>query len=241
MSQFGAAADATAKVGRDEPCRCGSGRQFMHCCEGKDSRLGPLVGTVHAPPAAARQREQELFGAAKQHWDAGRWTHSIPLFREIVRLMPNNAQAYYNLGAAYLNCNRLREATACLQRALELRPSFEGALQALASALERAGRTSESSRACRKLGRTADDPVVRRHYVAKAFELEGKLEEAEGEYRCLLAVAPQRAETRLQLGILLSGRGMFDEAAQHLSLAFEGLPARPVWPKIAPSAQALRS
>jgi hypothetical protein len=39
------------------------------------------------------------------------------------------------------------------------------------------------------------------------------------------AVAPRRAETRLQLGMLLSGRGMFDEAAQQLTLAIEGLPA----------------
>ena len=30
------------KVGRNDPCPCGSGRKYKQCCEGKTGRLGPL-------------------------------------------------------------------------------------------------------------------------------------------------------------------------------------------------------
>ena len=47
--------------------------------------------------------------------------------------------------------------------------------------------------------------------------MEGKLEEAEAEVRGLLGQAPQMARARALLGELLSGRGMFEEAARHLT------------------------
>jgi hypothetical protein len=31
---------ATAKVGRNGACPCGSGRKFKHCCEAKRQRMG---------------------------------------------------------------------------------------------------------------------------------------------------------------------------------------------------------
>jgi len=32
---------STSKVGRNDPCPCGSGRKYKNCCEGKAGRLGP--------------------------------------------------------------------------------------------------------------------------------------------------------------------------------------------------------
>jgi hypothetical protein len=29
-----------AKIGRNEPCPCGSGKKYKHCCQGKKARLG---------------------------------------------------------------------------------------------------------------------------------------------------------------------------------------------------------
>ena len=55
--------------------------------------------------------------------------------------------------------------------------------------------------------------------------MEGKPEEAEKELRRLLAQAPQMAAARALLGELLSNRGMFEEAARHLTQATETFPA----------------
>ncbi len=30
------------KIGRNDPCRCGSGRKYKNCCQGKAGRMGPV-------------------------------------------------------------------------------------------------------------------------------------------------------------------------------------------------------
>ena len=226
MSGTGAAATATTKIGRNDACPCGSGKKFKHCCQGKESGAGSPAGTVQGsrPSPALRQKLQGLFLAAKKHWDAGNWVAAIPLFKEIVRLDPNSPQAHHDLGVNLLSCGQLIEAAASLQRAVELRPSFDRALRHLIDALEPQGRESEALLACRKLSRTANDALERRHYAAKALAKEGRLEEAEKELRRVLVQSPQRTDTQLLLGRLLSDQGMFEEAARHFSDAIEGAP-----------------
>ena len=51
---------ATTKVGRNDPCPCGSGRKFKHCCEGKNPRADSLAGLVQEFP---RPRGAQVTGA----------------------------------------------------------------------------------------------------------------------------------------------------------------------------------
>ena len=49
---------ATRKVGRNDPCPCGSGRKFKNCCEGKVDTMSrvalmAIVGVVVAIAAVA--------------------------------------------------------------------------------------------------------------------------------------------------------------------------------------------
>jgi tetratricopeptide (TPR) repeat protein len=227
MSGTGAAASATKKVGRNDPCPCGSGKKHKHCCQGKDAQAGFFAtaapGSPPSPPV--RQRLQALHLAARNYCDAGRWAEAIPLFHEIARLEPTRPQAHGDLGVAYLHCGRLPEAAASLQRAVEMRPGFDMALRGLVEALVLQGLESEALPACRRLSRTADDPLERKQYSARALAMEGKPEDAEKELLSLLVLAPKRAETRLLLGQLLSSRGKFEEAARHLAQASEAIPS----------------
>ena len=221
-----AAAIARTKVGRNDACPCGSGRKFKHCCGAQEARAGFAAGTPWAsePPAAVRQRLERLFLEAKGHFDARRWDEAIALFREIVRLDPNNPQAHHDLGMMWLFSGRPDEAAVSLARALELKPFFDSALGHLATALLQLGREHEALLAYRQLGRSADDPAARRFYLALALKMEGHPDEAEKELRGLLAQAPQMARARALLGELLSDRGMFAEAAEHLMKATEDFP-----------------
>jgi Flp pilus assembly protein TadD len=142
MSATGAAAKTTAEVGRNDPCPCGSGRKYKHCCQAKDPRADMPAGTAQGSPSALRRRLQALTLAAKAHYDAQRWADAIPLFREIVRLDPKNAAAHHNLGLACQAGGRSAEAVASLQRAVELQPSLESALTHLAAALLQQGRSN---------------------------------------------------------------------------------------------------
>ena len=113
----------------------------------------------------------------------------------------------------YACCGRLAEAAESLQTAVQLRPSFESALSYLAKVLELQGRQEEALLASRKLERIAADPLVRKHYSAKALVKEGKLEDAEREFRGLLALDAGRPDLLLALGQLLTDRGEFQEAS----------------------------
>jgi len=224
MRATGAAAITTAEVGRNDPCPCGSGRKYKHCCQAKDPLADVPTGMAQGSPSALRRRLDALTLAAKAHYDAQRWAEAIPLFREIVRFDPKNAAAHHNLGLACQAGGRSAEAVSSLKRAVELQPSLESALIQLAAALLQQGRESEALVVFRKLSRKAEDPVARRLYSAQALAMQGEPDEAEKELRRLLALAPQTAKARAFLGELLSIRGMFDEAADHLTQAIEGFP-----------------
>jgi tetratricopeptide (TPR) repeat protein len=227
MSGAGAIVSAMKKVGRNDPCPCGSGKKFKHCCQDKGARAGGSAAATpgYTPPPVVRQRLQALILAARNCSEGGRWAEAVPLFGEIVRLDPTRPEAHYDLGVACLRCGGLPEASASLRRAVELRPDFDAALRALVESLVLQGRDAEALPACRRLGRAADDPLERKHYSARVLAIEGKLDDAEEELLRLLVLAPKRAETRLLLGQLLSNRGKFEEAAGHLVQAIEAFPS----------------
>ena len=211
----------SVEIGRNEPCPCGSGKKYKRCCEGKQERV--VLGARPSP--ALRQRLQALSQAALVRWDSGRWADAIPIMMKIARLDPNSPQAHHDLGVMYACCGRLAEAAESLQTAVQLRPSFESALSYLAKVLELQGRQEEALVVCRKLERIAADPLVRKHYAAKALVKEGKFEDAEREFRRLLALDPGRSDVLLAMGQLLTDRGEFQEAERCLTAALEGAPA----------------
>ena len=202
----GAAAKATTKVGRNDPCPCGSGKKFKHCCQGKEAGAAASSARIGIPPSPPqRKRLQALLLAAKQHRDAERWADAIPFLHEMARIDPNNPQMHRDLGALYLRCGLLAEAADSLQRAVELRPGFHEALKELAYALEKGGKEPGAVLAYRRLSRITDNPLERLRYCARALAMEGKLEEAEKELRRVLALSPQHR-----------GRGLSSEGCSQI-------------------------
>jgi tetratricopeptide (TPR) repeat protein len=222
-----AAANPAGRIGRNDPCPCGSGRKYKHCCQAKDATAGSRSGAAQGAPLSPglKQRLHALAVTAKQQGDGGRWAEAVATLREFVQLMPDSPEGRCDLGVACLAVGRLEEAAANLQRAVELRPGLEVALTYLAHAFLHLGRESDAVITYRRLSRRAADPLERRRYLAKALAIEGKWDEAETELRRLLAQAPTHAEARYLLAELLSERGVLDEAAQHLIQVVETLPA----------------
>jgi tetratricopeptide (TPR) repeat protein len=214
MSGKSAAINTTSKAGRNDPCPCGSGRKYKHCCQPKEL----------AAESASKGKAQALAQAGKRRLDAGRLADAIATFREVVRLDPASADAHCNLGVAYSMSGRWREAATSLQRAVELRHGFDKALRLLAEVLEHVGQNLEAANAYRRLSRTAEDGAERRLLTARADLLEGKQEEAEEELRRAIAAAPGNAGARVLLGQLLLEQGAFEEGERQLMEVLEVLP-----------------
>jgi tetratricopeptide (TPR) repeat protein len=223
MRGTGAPRAAPTRVGRNDPCPCGSGRKFKHCCGAKDQRAESFDAVRTFPRSPATDRKlQTLFAAVKECVDEKGWAEAIPLFREMARLDPDNPATHHNLGVACLTIGLSAEAAATLERAVQLRS--DKSLPFLVEALELEGRGTEAARVCRKLSRTAVNAHDRRRYLARALVLEQSLEEAEKELRPLLVLGSQDSSTRLLFARLLTYRGAFEEAAQHLTMAIDAAP-----------------
>ena len=63
-----------AKTGRNDPCPCGSGKKYKHCCLGREDAAGRAPGRRDAPGAC---REKGLFGRAAD-WLKGRFARPAP-------------------------------------------------------------------------------------------------------------------------------------------------------------------
>src|SRR5260370_18823369 len=142
--------------GRNEPCSCGSGRKYKHCC-GKTpaDRFAPNRPLPDAARARALLRQNQgrdalaalesasrsLPGDAQVHHllgqaleDHGLLERAAESFGRATALNPEFVDAHNDLGEVLLRLGRTDAAIASCQRALALRPRFAAALGNLANA-----------------------------------------------------------------------------------------------------------
>jgi len=50
-----------AKIGRNDPCRCGSGKKYKKCCEPKDNAPRKLIGIQIPTHLDSGQKMSSLF------------------------------------------------------------------------------------------------------------------------------------------------------------------------------------
>ena len=225
MNGVGPSANATAKVGRNDPCPCGSGRKYKHCCQAKDASAEFAAGTAQGSPRspAVRHRVQALFLAATRHWEAGRLDRGDFVVRgnhaarpeqsagaprprprsSALRLARGGGQPSAGTGAAAQPRQRARPSRD--------RPSPAGA---------RARSPARLSQAWPQGRGSVQTAVLFRPGAGDGGQTGGSGEGASPSARPGAQTAPARA----LLGELLSNRGMFEEAARHLTQAVEAFP-----------------
>jgi Flp pilus assembly protein TadD len=210
-------------VGRNEPCPCGSGSKFKHCCHGKGTN--PLPRLQNAPVSPDARQLQALRRAARELFAAERFPEAITPLREAARIAPGSADAHYDLAVACIRSGRFPEAAESLREALKLRPGFQEAAVQLAQALEYLMAHVEAAAIHRRLSRTALEARRKLHHLAKARMLEGRLAEAETTLRRLADLDRRDGRVRTLLGQVLIDQGKFEEASAELRLAVETEPA----------------
>ena len=170
------------------------------------------VALMSAPALGQAQSVDTLFlqGLAAQY--AGDYAQAEVIWRQVLRLAPDSAGAYYNLGNALYGQGRFSEAEAAHREAIRLKPDNAIAYYSLGIALQKQGRSSEAEAAYREAIRL--NPDYARAYIGlgNALADQRRLGEAEAAYREAIRLDPDYAAAYINLGVTLSAQGRLAEA-----------------------------
>jgi len=234
--------------GRNEPCRCGSGRKFKHCC-------GRPADAVPAPTASADAAR--AWALARSLEDQGLLEQAAQSFAHAAALRPEFAEAHNDLAQVLLRMGRTEAAIASCRRALALRPEFAAAIGNLAnarrargelklaidgyrrvialeprlaeghrnlgSALLEAGETEAAIVSLKKAIELRPDFAVAVTQLARALGAQNRAPEASAHIERLLARAPS-AELLNEYGTLLVGLRQYQSAARCYRDALASVP-----------------
>src|SRR5208282_3067271 len=90
----------------------------------------------------------EAFSIASQYWSTGQLAAAERMFRNVLELVPNHAQAQHALGKVAAQARNLEQAIAYLRGATESEPANAGYWNDLGGAYSMAGKYAEAAAAC---------------------------------------------------------------------------------------------
>ena len=231
------------KPGRNDPCHCGSGKRYKHCC----GRLVAAAAGGAAGPeflelaallqsgryALVEQRAREL---VERQPDSGiAWKalgvalerqrkDALSVMLRAAALLPEDSEVHANLGAALLRSGRHSEAIASLQRALRLRPDDADGLSNLGNALRMGGRVDEALASYQAAAARRPGHAALHLNLGNMLLSMGRPEPATLSYRRALELDPQLPEAQNNLAIALMAIGRSGEALVHARRAMELAP-----------------
>ena len=188
-----------SKIGRNDPCPCGSGKKYKQCCEATGAAPQSISGNFnpqHANPQHALQT------AMAQH-QAGNLQQAGALYKQVLQAAPNQPDALHLLGLVAKQQGDLKTAVQLMRKALNFNPNYVEAYVNLGASLQEQGDLNEAADCYRKA-------LVLRPNYAEVYSNLGVLlkaqenlpESAESFIRAL-ELNPSSAETFANLDALL--------------------------------------
>jgi tetratricopeptide (TPR) repeat protein len=240
----------TAHPGRNDPCPCGSGRKYQHCCAVKQAPHPDAASANGSAPVqleqirslrdAGRFLEATRLAEAHAHNNpsdataqamlgsvylrAGRTEDAARRLAQATRLAPDIAQHHNDLGYALVEMGRDGDALYALQRAIALDPEHSEAQERLGILLETNGNPDEAFKHYRRVVELTPDTLSGRISHAKVLLGEVKRDEAVALLQDTVERFPVSGEAKRFLASILREEGRFDEAIPILEAATEGTP-----------------
>jgi Tfp pilus assembly protein PilF len=150
---------------------------------------------------------------------AGTYRDMETLWRTTIDRNPNCWMAYENLGGTLLAQGKLDEASQNFERALQLKPDDEDALNDLGVVLYKQLKLDEAIRYYERALQLKPDYADAHCNFGLALVCQGKLDEAIQHFERALQLKPYDPETHGNLGIALAKQGKLTEAIQNFQQA----------------------
>jgi len=145
----------------------------------------------------------------------------LPALQKAVELMPDDADAYSNLGRAQLQAGRIDDAAASYRRALAIRPDFAEAHYGLGIALKTLGQLVDAVTSFYRALEIKPDYADAYYNLGEALQGLERLDDAVASYRRALEIKPDFADAHNNLGNALQALGQHVDAAASYQRALE--------------------
>jgi predicted O-linked N-acetylglucosamine transferase (SPINDLY family) len=154
----------------------------------------------------------EAFAIAVDHHRAGRLQAAEQIYRQILALEPNHAEALHLLGLIAYQVGKHEVAVTCIGRAIELKGNEAAFHSNLGEAYRALRKLDEALVCCRRALEINPDFAEAHYNLAIVLREQGKLDEAVACYRRALEIRPRYAEAYNNLGNALQAQGELEEA-----------------------------
>jgi tetratricopeptide (TPR) repeat protein len=142
-------------------------------------------------------------------------------WKEVARLLPREADAWFQLGDIAHSAGRTAEAAGLFQEALARRPDCAEALNGLGLVLAAQGRSAAAIRQFKAAMRADPRLSAARVNLAVVLSGQGDIAGAAAQYRLVLGLDSNNVSARVNLAKLLAGQGKADEAIALYTQALE--------------------
>jgi len=228
------------KPGKNDPCSCGSGKNFKHCCG--------LLGAARAAEPASdvinqlttlynTRRYMELeskvrsllgqFPSSHYAWKLlgtalqMQGKDSLPAFLNAAELAPADAESHFNLGNVQRARGLLDDAVNSYRRTIQLKPGSGEAHNSLGTALRFMGRFNEALECYRKAVQLNPNSAHFQFNLGTVLKDLGQLESAAVSFRSAAALKPDSVEALSSLGATQRLLGQFPDAEASYRRALE--------------------
>ena len=171
---------------------------------------------------------QQTFTLAIQHHQAGRLAEAEALYRQILDVQPNHADARHHLGVIAYQLGRHEPAIEMIRQALVFDPNNPAAHSNLGEVYYSTRRFDEAVTSFRRALALKPDYPEAHYNLGNALNASGQSGEAIAAFRRALQLRPDYAEAHNNLGMTLAAQSQFDEAIAAYRQAVQFKPDQPV-------------
>jgi predicted O-linked N-acetylglucosamine transferase (SPINDLY family) len=191
------------KPGRNDPCPCGSGKKYKHCCERK----------APAAPANARAPEaRQQCNMGHELRMQGRGSEAVACYQRAIALQPDFPEAHFSLGDTLQALGRFAEAAESYRQVLLRQPDLVEAYCNMGNALQGQGKLDEAIASYRSALARRPDAAEAHINLGNALQAQGRLDEAIASYRQALSLKPFLPQAWYNLANALQANSQLEEA-----------------------------
>ncbi len=152
------------------------------------------------------------------------WQSVISILEDVVKKSPGNARQHVNLGVAYSDEKRLKDATAEYIEGIRLDPNYPEAYNNLGNAYNRQGMYDKAVKEYLRAIRMRPDYKEAHNNLGSAYCNMRQYDKAIAEHLTALRINPECEKSHNNLGVAYSFKGLYDKAIAEYTRSLEIVP-----------------